>query len=91
MPLFSPMQQDVTVGAGAAAPDFDMKLLPAQEISAIVTPAPRLQVAADSGASGGSLETGSQREGRASRAHQYCHRVSAHGSERRAFEPVFEQ
>jgi len=46
MPLFSSLQQDVTVGAGAAAADFDMKLLPAQEISAIVTPAPpRLQVA----------------------------------------------
>ena len=40
------MQQEVTVGAGAAAPDWDLKLLPAQEISAIVTPAPpRLQVA----------------------------------------------
>jgi len=46
MPLFSPMQQEVTVGAGAAAADWDLKLLPAQEISAIVTPAPpRLQVA----------------------------------------------
>ena len=46
MPLFSPMQQEVTVAAGAAAADWDMKLLPAQEISAIVTPAPpRLQVA----------------------------------------------
>jgi len=45
MPLFSPLQQEVTVGAGAAAADWDLKLLPAQEISAIVTPAPRLQVA----------------------------------------------
>ena len=40
MPLFSPVQQEVTVGAGAAAADWDLKLLPAQEISAIVTPAP---------------------------------------------------
>jgi len=46
MPLFSPMQQEVTVGAGAAAADWDLKLLPADQISAIVTPAPpRLQVA----------------------------------------------
>jgi len=46
MPLFASAQQDVTVGAGAAAADWDLKLLPAQEISAIVTPAPpRLQVA----------------------------------------------
>jgi len=46
MPLFSPLKQDVTVGAGAAASDFNLKLLPAQEISALVTPAPpRLQVA----------------------------------------------
>ena len=46
MPLFSPMEQDVTVGAGAAAADFDLKLLPAPEISKMVTPAPpRLQVA----------------------------------------------
>jgi trimeric autotransporter adhesin len=46
MPLFATAQQEVTVGAGAAAADWDLKLLPAQEISAIVTPAPpRLQVA----------------------------------------------
>jgi len=46
MPLFATAQQEVTVGAGAAAPDWELKLLPAQEISAIVTPAPpRLQVA----------------------------------------------
>ena len=46
MPLFSPVQQDVTVGAGAAAADWDLKLLPPDQISAIVTPAPpRLQVA----------------------------------------------
>ena len=46
MPLFATAHQEVTVGAGAAAADWDLKLLPAQEISAIVTPAPpRLQVA----------------------------------------------
>ena len=46
MPLFSPLQQEVTVGAGAAASDWDLKLLPPDKISAIVTPAPpRLQVA----------------------------------------------
>ena len=46
MPLFAASQQEVTVGTGAAAADWDLKLLPAQEISAIVTPAPpRLQVA----------------------------------------------
>jgi len=46
MPLFASMQQEVTVGAGAAAADWDLKLLPADQISAIVTPAPpRLQVA----------------------------------------------
>ena len=45
MPLFATVHQEVTVGAGAAASDWDLKLLPAQEISAIVTPAPRLQVA----------------------------------------------
>ena len=46
MPLFATVQQEVTVGAGAAASDWDLKLLPAQEISTIVTPAPpRLQVA----------------------------------------------
>jgi hypothetical protein len=46
MPLFSPMQQEVTVGAGAAEGDWDLKLLPAEQISSIVTPAPtRLQVA----------------------------------------------
>ena len=46
MPLFANLQQDLTVGPGAPATDWDLKLLPAQEISAIVTPAPpRLQVA----------------------------------------------
>jgi hypothetical protein len=46
MPLFSPLQQEVSVGAGAAAADWDLKLLPPDQISAIVTPAPpRLQVA----------------------------------------------
>jgi hypothetical protein len=46
MPLFSPMQQEVTVGAGAAAAAWDLKLLPADQIATIVTPAPaRLQVA----------------------------------------------
>ena len=66
MPLFSPLQQDVTVGAGAAAADWDLKLLPAQEISAIVTPAPpgcrsrRLRLRA---AARGCRETGSQRQG----------------------------
>jgi hypothetical protein len=46
MPLFSPLKREVTVGAGAAAADFDLKLLPPDQISTIVTPAPpRLQVA----------------------------------------------
>ena len=46
MPLFSPVEQEVTVGAGAAAADWDLKLLPADQIQALVTPAPaRLQVA----------------------------------------------
>jgi hypothetical protein len=45
MPLFAPMKQDVVVGPGAAAPDWDLKLLPADQIAAMVTPAPaRLQV-----------------------------------------------
>ncbi len=45
MPLFAPMQQDVTVAAGSAATDWDLKLLPADQIAAMVTPAARLQVA----------------------------------------------
>ncbi len=45
MPLFSPIEQEVTVGAGAAAAAWDLKLLPADQINALVTPAPRLQVA----------------------------------------------
>jgi hypothetical protein len=46
MPLFSPLEQEVTVAAGAPARDWDLKLLPAEQIAAIVTPAPpRLQVA----------------------------------------------
>ena len=46
MPLFSGQQQEVTVGAGAAAADWEMKLLSPEQIAAIVTPAPpRLQVA----------------------------------------------
>ena len=46
MPLFASKQQEVTVGPGAAAPDvWDMKLLPADQIAAMVTAAPRLQVA----------------------------------------------
>ncbi len=45
MPLFSPVEQEVTVGAGAAAADWDLKLLPPDQIQALVTPAPpRLQV-----------------------------------------------
>jgi len=46
MPLFARTQQELTVGAGAAAADFDLKLLPPDQIAAIVTAAPRLQVAA---------------------------------------------
>ena len=84
MPLFSPMQQEVTVGAGAAAADWDLKLLPAQQISAIVTPAPRLQVAETPAPAAAPVETGSQREGCASRAHQHRHGISAHGPERSA-------
>jgi len=46
MPLFAPVQQDMTIAAGTAAPEWELKLLPAQEIAAMVTPAPpRLQVA----------------------------------------------
>ena len=46
MPLFAKAQQDVTVAAGAAGVDWDLKLLPSDQIAAIVTPAPaRLQVA----------------------------------------------
>ncbi|MBZ5632251.1 MAG: carboxypeptidase-like regulatory domain-containing protein [Acidobacteriia bacterium] len=46
MPLFAPLQQDVTVAASAAAAEWDLKLLPAEQINAMVTPAsPRLQVA----------------------------------------------
>ena len=83
MPLFAPMQQEVTVGAGAASADWDLKLLPAQEISAIVTPAPpRLQVAERSGSD--SRETNSQGKGTASGADQYRHSVPAHGLERSA-------
>lgn len=46
MPLFAGTQQEVTVGAGTAPADFDLKLLPPDQIAAMVTPAPRLQVAA---------------------------------------------
>ena len=80
------MQQEVTVGAGAAAADWDLKLLPAQEDlrdrDAGSSPAAGR---GDSGspASGGSRETGSQRES-SSGAHQHRDRVSAHGSERGA-------
>jgi hypothetical protein len=46
MPLFAQMQQEVTVATGGAATSWDMKLLPADQIAALVTPAPaRLQVA----------------------------------------------
>src|SRR5204863_6854760 len=45
MPLFARTQQELTVGAGAAPADFDLKLLPPDQIAAMVTPAPRLQVA----------------------------------------------
>ena len=46
MPLFAHTQQELTVGAGAAPADFDLKLLPPDQIAAMVTPAaPRLQVA----------------------------------------------
>ena len=45
MPLFARAQQELTVGAGAPAADFDLKLLPPDQIAAMVTPAPpRLQV-----------------------------------------------
>jgi hypothetical protein len=45
MPLFARTQQELTVGAGAAAADFDLKLLPPDQIAAMVTAAPpRLQV-----------------------------------------------
>lgn len=45
MPLFAPLQQEVMVAAGTAAADWDLKLLPADQIATIVTPAPaRLQV-----------------------------------------------
>ena len=87
MPLFSPLQQEVTVGAGAPAADFDLKLLPAQEISAIVTPAPpgfrsrRLRLGYVYGSDSGSRETGSQQQS-SSCADEYCDGVSAHGPER---------
>jgi hypothetical protein len=46
MPLFARTQQELTVGAGTApAADFDLKLLPPDQIAAMVTAAPRLQVA----------------------------------------------
>src|SRR5204863_6155519 len=45
MPLFARTQQELTVGAGAAPADFDLKLLPPDQIAAMVTAAPRLQVA----------------------------------------------
>ena len=46
MPLFAPMQHEVTIGAGAPAGEWELKLLPAEQIATIVSPAPaRLQVA----------------------------------------------
>jgi len=45
MPLFARTQQELTVSAGAAPADFDLKLLPPDQIAAMVTAAPRLQVA----------------------------------------------
>ena len=86
MPLFSPMQQEVTVGAGAAAADWDLKLLPPDQISAIVTPAPpRLQVAETPAITpapaAAPAKAGSQRQSR-SGAHEHCDGVSAHGPER---------
>jgi len=46
MPLFAPVQQEVTVAAGAAPAEWDLKLLPPEQINALVMPAPRrLQVA----------------------------------------------
>ncbi len=45
MPLFAPAQQEVAVTSGAAADEWELKLLPADQINALVTTAPpRLQV-----------------------------------------------
>jgi trimeric autotransporter adhesin len=46
MPLFARTQQEVTVGAGASPAEWNLKLLPPEQIAAMVTSAPaRLQVA----------------------------------------------
>ena len=57
MPLFSPMQQEVTVAAGAAASDWDLKLLPARPDLRDRDAGSPAAGRGDSGAGGGRRET----------------------------------
>ena len=85
MPLFSPMEQEVTVGRGSGRGGLGLEAAPGRSDPGVGDGGSPASGRGNSGGGrGSSRECASQGENTASRAHQYCNCVSAHGLERSA-------